>query len=59
MVEFWGSLHLENTEWFVQRLNYIHQNPVKQMIVENPEEYIFSSAIDYAEGKGLVNIEME
>lgn len=45
---------LENTEWILQRLNYIHQNPVRQMIVSNCEEYIFSSAIDYAGGKGLV-----
>lgn len=37
-----------------QKLNYIHDNPVKAMLVKNPEDYIFSSAIDYAEGKGLV-----
>jgi REP element-mobilizing transposase RayT len=47
---------LDNTEWIDQRLNYIHQNPVRQLIVQNPEEYLFSSAIDYADGKGLVNI---
>ena len=50
------SICLENTEWFLQRLNYIHENPVKQMIVQNSHEYLFSSAIDYADGKGLVNI---
>jgi len=26
------------------------------MIVSNPEEYIFSSAIDYADSKGLIEI---
>lgn len=26
------------------------------MLVNNPEDYIFSSAIDYADGKGLVNV---
>ena len=26
------------------------------MVVNNPEDYIFSSAIDYADGKGLVTI---
>lgn len=38
------------------KINYIHYNPVKAMIVRNPEEYIFSSAIDYCDGKGLVEI---
>ena len=40
----------------MQRLNYIHQNPVRQMIVENPHEYLFSSAVDYNDGVGLVKI---
>ena len=39
-----------------QKLEYIHNNPVKAMLVNNPEDYIFSSAIDYADGKGLVNV---
>ena len=47
---------VETTEWFLTRLNYIHQNPVRQMIVEQPHEYIFSSAIDFNDGKGLVKI---
>ena len=33
---------------FYKMLNYIHQNPVKTMIVENPEDYLFSSARNYA-----------
>lgn len=49
-------LTLTIIDWVLQRLHYIHQNPVRQMIVSNPEEYIFSSAIDYADGKGLVTI---
>jgi len=50
------AICLEKSEWVLQRLNYIHQNPVRQMVVNNPEDYIFSSAIDYADGKGLVII---
>jgi REP element-mobilizing transposase RayT len=50
------AICLEKTEWLVQRINYIHQNPVRRMIVDNECDYIFSSAIDYADGKGLVNI---
>ncbi len=41
-----------------QKLNYIHNNPVKAGIVENPEDYLYSSAKDYAGMKGLVEIEI-
>jgi len=41
-----------------QKLNYIHNNPVRAMIVENQEDYIFSSAKDYCGEKGLVRIEL-
>jgi putative transposase len=50
------AICLDTNEWIEQRLEYIHQNPVKQMIVFKPEDYIFSSAIDYSGGKGLVKI---
>lgn len=43
-------------EYFNQKLNYIHQNPVRAEIVNNPEDYRYSSAIDYAGGKGLLNV---
>ena len=39
-----------------QKLEYIHLNPVKQGIVGNSEDYIYSSAVDYAGGKGLVKL---
>ncbi len=32
-----------------EKLNYIHQNPVKEKIVSNAEDYYFSSARNYAE----------
>ena len=35
----------------------IHQNPVKAELVANPEDYLYSSARDYAGQKGLVAIE--
>ena len=38
------------------KMEYIHNNPVAAMIVANPEDYILSSAIDYAEGAGLVKV---
>ncbi len=41
-----------------QKLDYIHDNPVKAMIVEEPHHYIFSSAKDYTGDPGLVEIEL-
>ena len=45
------------TQLFEQKLDYIHNNPIKSMIVIEPQEYIFSSAKDYfLNEKGLVDI---
>jgi REP element-mobilizing transposase RayT len=40
----------------MQKINYIHENPVRDGIVNEPEHYIYSSAIDYTGGKGLVKV---
>jgi hypothetical protein len=40
------------------KLDYIHNNPIENGIVENAEEYIYSSAKDYAGRKGLVKLMM-
>jgi len=39
-----------------QKLEYIHNNPVESGIVDNPEDYIYSSARDYAGIKGLLDL---
>ena len=46
-----------DTKMMEQKLEYIHYNPVKAMIVHQPEDYVFSSAADYAEEAGLVEVE--
>ncbi len=38
-------------------IDYIHSNPVKAGFVERPEDYPYSSARDFSDIKGLVNIE--
>jgi REP element-mobilizing transposase RayT len=38
----------------LQKLNYIHNNPVKAGIVDHPEDYRFSSARNYAGRKDVV-----
>ena len=41
----------------MEKINYIHLNPVRAGLVRNPEDYIYSSEIDYAyAGKGLVDV---
>ena len=47
-----------SVDYLKQKLDYIHNNPVKAELVNNPEEYRYSSAIDYAGGKGLIKIEL-
>jgi REP element-mobilizing transposase RayT len=42
----------------LQKIQYIHENPVRAGIVEKPEDYIYSSAKNYANGTGLVNVEV-
>ena len=39
------------------KLNYIHQNPVKAGLVEEPSHYLYSSAANYERGKGLMEID--
>ena len=43
-------------EFFQQKVNYIHNNPVKQEIVEKPEDYLYSSARNYVDLKGLLEV---
>lgn len=40
-----------------QKLDYVHNNPVKEGIVESPEDYLYSSARDYCGKKGLLEVE--
>jgi len=39
------------------KLNYIHQNPVRAGLVEEPSHYLYSSAANYEKGKGLMEID--
>jgi putative transposase len=39
-----------------ERLNYLHMNPVEAGIVEEAEAYCYSSARDYAEMKGMLDV---
>ncbi len=58
--QFWQQhnhpLVLNNPVIFEQKLNYIHNNPVKAGFIDYPENYPYSSAKDYSEQKGFVNV---
>lgn len=49
-IELWSNAVIS------QKLHYIHQNPVEEGIVFKAEEYMYSSAYDYAGGKGMLDI---
>ena len=58
---FWqDSYHpivLDTNKRMDQKLDYIHENPVKEGIVFSAEDYVYSSASDYAGGRGLLPID--
>lgn len=43
-------------EMLMQKIEYIHMNPVVAAIVSEPHHYLYSSAIDYAGGKGKLQV---
>ena len=41
-----------------QKMDYLHENPVRAGLVRNPEEYVYGSGIDYYSNRsGLIEIE--
>lgn len=59
--KFWQSgnhpVNIYSDEFFEQKCNYIHNNPVRAGWVAQPEDYIYSSARDYQGLKGLIEID--
>jgi REP element-mobilizing transposase RayT len=39
-----------------QEIDYVHQNPVEEGLVFRAEDYVYSSAADYAGEKGLLDV---
>ena len=39
-----------------QKINYIHENPVRSGIVTNTEDYLYSSARNYAEIESVIDV---
>ena len=60
--QFWThenhSELIYSNKFIEQKLDYIHNNPVRAGIVSQPEEYIYSSAKNYAGEAGLIDVEI-
>jgi len=58
--QFWihgnHPIELYDNHIMDQKLDYIHQNPVEAGFVDEPEEYLYSSARNYAGRVGLLDI---
>ncbi|HEY4786468.1 MAG TPA: transposase [Bacteroidales bacterium] len=50
------AIQLYSNEVIQEKVNYIHQNPVRSGIVSKPEEYLYSSARNYAGMENLLDI---
>jgi len=48
----------QNPRILLDRIQHIHENPVREKIVELPDAYVFSSARDYAGLNGLVKVKV-
>ncbi|MFT6802516.1 MAG: putative transposase, partial [Salibacteraceae bacterium] len=50
--------HIYSNKFIEQKLNYIHQNPVRAGLVLNEEDYVYSSAINYMGGDGIIQVDL-
>ena len=57
---FWGTdnhpIELWSNKVIDQKLDYLHKNTVEEGLVFHAEHYVYSSAIDYAGEKGLLDV---
>lgn len=61
---FWQARYYDFNVWSerkrVEKLRYMHRNPVKRGLVQHPEDWAWSSFTHYATGaEGIVEIESE
>jgi REP element-mobilizing transposase RayT len=49
---------LFSNKFFMQKLNYIHNNPVKAGLCGVPWDYLFSSATNYADRESLLEVDL-
>lgn len=56
--KFWQTgnhaIELYNEKFTWDKINYIHQNPVKAGLVKNPEDWIYSSMSNYMDMESVI-----
>ena len=61
--QFWQegnhAEEINSNRFFNEKLQYIHNNPVKELIVEKPEDFLFSSARNFAGLDNYLEITVE
>ena len=57
-VKFWQSgnhaIELYSEKFVWEKINYIHNNPVRENFVLKPEHWRYSSASNYIDGEGVL-----
>jgi REP element-mobilizing transposase RayT len=48
--------HIYSQKFIEQKVDYIHNNPVRAGIVSRPEDYLYSSARNYAELDSIIDV---
>ncbi|MFC6997341.1 REP-associated tyrosine transposase [Rufibacter roseus] len=60
--QFWRQdnhpIELLSNKFKEEKLQYMHQNPVVAGLVAEPEHYLYSSALDYAGGEGMLPVSL-
>lgn len=57
----YDSLIIQSQKLFLEKLNYIHKNPCQEKwrLADEPEDYRYSSASNYTNGKGQYKVDVE
>ncbi len=58
--KFWAEgnepKEIQTFDFLKQKIDYIHNNPVRAELVAEPHHYLYSSAIDYSGGQGILPV---
>lgn len=58
--QFWThenhAIELRTPDFIREKIEYTHNNPVRAGIVENPENYLYSSARNYADMENILDV---
>ncbi len=49
-------VELVKTDWMWQKINYIHENPIRAGITLKSESYIYSSASNYLNMESILDV---